>query len=96
MARSTTATETIRVPKQFVRAGRGTPGYKGGEGVKIEEYESEEYERAAGKAASKHSDPSGPSKAELLARAAELGITDVSKRTSNADLTAKIAAAEAS
>lgn len=97
VARQTT-TETLRMPKQFVREGRGEAGYKTTEGVKLEEYETDEYRNMSaaqsGSTSSTSSSTPSPTKADLLKRAEELGIEGVNQRTSNADLEAAIKAKE--
>lgn len=86
-----TKTEIVRMPKQYVRPGRGTPGYKTQEGVKLETFETESFRQAAASAPN----AKAPTKAELRKQADELGVEGLTARSSNAEIAAAIAAKQA-
>ena len=99
MARQT-ATETVRMPKQFVRPGRGKPGYKSAEGVKIETFETPEYRNASARegargARGQGATPPTMTNAQRREKLDTLGVKDVPARASSAELDKLIADAEA-
>lgn len=95
-----TATQVVRMPKQYVRPGRGEAGYVTEEGVKVETFETPEYRNMVASQSGSGGDSGGGggrgsmTNAQRRERLSTLGVTDVPNRATAAELDKMIADAE--